>query len=234
MNNKRLRFKKISKKQQQEIEDIRNQILSKLRMTPKNGQIVEYLGKQFIVFQNVFWPHEDSKPLVQNFVIKKEDSVLDVGTGSGVIAIFAAYAGAKKVLAVDINPDAIKNAKKNIERHKFSKIIKIRKSNVFSTIKANEKFDVITMNPPFSNRQAKDLVDSTIKDDGFKVHENFFKHVRKHLKENGRIYLAQANFGGVNEMIKLAEKNSFRIKLIGEKKMPNDCRIFYAFELSKK
>ena len=77
--------------------------------------------------------------------------MLDVGTGSGVIAIFACYGGASKVTAVDINPSALKSARHNAKQHGFDKIMKVKKSNLFQSLK-DEQFDVITANLPFRNK----------------------------------------------------------------------------------
>ncbi|MBI4174240.1 MAG: tRNA (adenine(22)-N(1))-methyltransferase TrmK, partial [Candidatus Aenigmarchaeota archaeon] len=64
-------------------------------------------------------------------------------TGCGVIAIFSAFKGASRIVAVDINPGAIKSARANAERFGFKKIIDTRLSDMFAAIKPDEKFDVI-------------------------------------------------------------------------------------------
>src|ERR1700736_3204017 len=87
----------------------------KFRAT-ETGSLVEYLGKQFVVHKNVFWPGDDSRPLVENYVVHPGEEVLDLCTGSGHIAVFSAYKDAKSVLALDKNPDAVENAKHNAER----------------------------------------------------------------------------------------------------------------------
>ncbi len=187
------------------------------------------------VGKNVFWPFDDSKPLVENYRINSGDYVLDVCTGSGVIAIFSAYKGAKKVIALDINPDAVKTAKENTKLHRFGEIIDIRLSDMFDALQNGEQFDVITGNLPFRNKTATDYVESSQWDTNLNVHKRFFAEVNRHLKPNGRIYLSQANFDAVEEMKQLANISGFAVKLIGQKTMPNnDPRIFYAFELTRK
>ncbi|MBU1930910.1 tRNA (adenine(22)-N(1))-methyltransferase TrmK [Candidatus Micrarchaeota archaeon] len=199
------------------------------------GKEIEYLGKKFLVFKTVFWPFEDSVPLVENFVVRSEESVLDVGTGSGVIAIFSVYKGAKRIVAIDINPWAVKCARENAKRHGFSDRIEVRKSDLFEAIKENEKFDVITANLPFRNKVATDFVEATVWDTRLRVNKTFFKQVGKYLNSSGRIYLSNANFGSVREMKRLAGFHGFKVKKIGQKKMPGgDPRIFFAFELTRK
>lgn len=198
------------------------------------SELVEYLGKTFIVLKDVFWPFEDSKPLVENYVIKKGETVLDVCTGSGVIAIFSAYKGASRVVATDINPQAARCARINAEKHGFSNIITVLQGDLFEPVK-EEKFDVITANLPFRNKTAASLLEQSMWDTSLETHKKFFSQIENFLKEDGRMYVSQANFGAVNEMKILAEEADFETRLIGTNKMQSgDPREFYAFELKKK
>lgn len=195
------------------------------------GKIVQYLGKKFLVYRNTFWPFVDSQPLIKNFKINKGESVLDVGTGSGVIAIFACYQGADRVIAVDINPAAIKSARHNARIHGFNKVIVVKQSDLFENI-GNEKFDVITANLPFRNKPAHDVVAESQWDTDLKTNKKFFKEVRKYLKPKGRIYFAQSNFGAIKEIKTLAKKVNFSVKTIGRQSVgKNGTKMFYAFIL---
>lgn len=207
------------------------------RSVPEKGANVEYLGKKFIVYKTVFPPFEDSKPLVENYKVNSGESVLDICTGCGVIAVFSAYKKARKVVASDVNPEAVRCAKENAKRHGFQGVLDVRLSNMFSAIKEGKQFDVITCNPPFRNKPAKDLVEAAQWDKRFLLHRMFFSDVGKYLKPKGRIYFAQANFGAINEMKQLAKFAGFKARLIGQKSMldsnPRDPRVFYAFELTQ-
>ena len=207
----------------------------RFRCVPDSGLHIEYLGKRFIVYKNVFWPFDDSKPLVENYKVNSGDCVLDVCTGSGVIAVLSAYKGAKKVVALDINPDAVKTAKSNAKLHGFDNLIDVKLSDMFDALQSDEQFDVITGNLPFRNKIATDFVELSQWDTNLYVQRRFFAEVNKYLKPNGRIYLSQANFGAVDEMTQFADALGFAVKLIGQKTMTNnDPRIFYAFELTRK
>lgn len=196
---------------------------------PETGKIIRYLGKEFLVYPNTFWPFTDSQPLVQNFRIKKGDSVLDVGTGSGVIAVFACYQGAEKVLAVDINPAALKSAKHNAKAHGFNKVMEVRRSNLFENID-QEQFDVITANLPFRNKPAHDVVASSQWDTDFQTNIKFFQEVGAHLKPGGRIYFAHSNFGAIKEIRKLAKDAGFTIRLMASASTDKtETKKFFAF-----
>lgn len=222
---------------QQQLDEItKSQIAkqNKFRAVPESGQYIGYLGKKFLVYRDVFWPYDDSAALVNNFIVKPGEIVLDIGTGCGVIAIFAAEKGAKKVIAVDINPAAIKAAKQNAKVYGYEGIIDARCSDLFQEISDQEKFDVIIVNLPFRNKKAKDHVEASFWDSAFDSNQRFFQEVNKYLKKEGRIYISQANYGNVEEMNRLAKKAGFTTKLIGKKTMgANDVREFYAYELRR-
>lgn len=222
----------LDKQKMQKIYSIHKQMQSKFRDVPNEGVEVNYLGKTFIVYSDVFWPSEDSKALVKNYVVNQGEEVLDLCTGSGVIAIFSALKGAKKVLSVDVSPNAIKSARENAKRYGVESIIEVRLSDMFSAIKDKEKFDIITMNPPFTPHKAKDYAGQTVWDSSLHVQDAFFAGVDKHLKKGGRIYMTQAQYGAVEEMKRKANEHSFIIRLIGKNKVDED-RIFYAFKLKK-
>lgn len=196
---------------------------------PDEGRIIRYLGKDFHVYPKTFWPFTDSQPLVRNFRIQPGDSVLDVGTGSGVIAIFACYRGAGRVLALDVNPAAIRSAKRNVHLHGFDDLMEVRRSNLFEKV-GDERFDVITANLPFRNKTAHDMVARSQWDTDFRTNTEFFAQVRRYLKPGGRIYFAHSNFGAPDEVRRLAKAAGFSIRLMASTPTEKaDARQFYAF-----
>lgn len=74
---------------------------------------------------------------------KRGLSVLDVGTGSGILSIIAAKLGAKEVWGVDIDGVAVENARENVEKNHVLDIVKIRKGSIGNLQK---KFDVVVAN----------------------------------------------------------------------------------------
>jgi ribosomal protein L11 methyltransferase len=74
---------------------------------------------------------------------KKGLSVLDVGTGSGILSIIAAKRGAKEVCGIDIDGVAVENARENVEKNRVSAIVRIRKGSIGGL---HKKFDVVVAN----------------------------------------------------------------------------------------
>ncbi|KLV27331.1 50S ribosomal protein L11 methyltransferase [Niallia circulans] len=77
-------------------------------------------------------------------IVKKDDVVIDVGTGSGVLSIAAAMLGAKSVLALDLDEVAVRSAKLNIKLNKVHEKTSVRQNNLLSGIE--EQAEVIVAN----------------------------------------------------------------------------------------
>jgi release factor glutamine methyltransferase len=172
-------------------------------------------------------------PLVQHFSIEPGERVLDLCTGSGVIAIMAAYAGAGAVVALDSNPDAVRTARTNAALHRFAGVIDVRESDLFAAVAPGETFEVITMNPPYTPHLASDHVEASTWDSHFALHQRFFADVQQFLTPGGRIYLGQASFGPLARIQALATQAGFAIRLIGSEHVETELpRTYYAFQLT--
>jgi release factor glutamine methyltransferase len=169
------------------------------------------LGFKINVQKKAFPPCPDSV-VFANFLSKldKVDSALDMGTGSGILALVLSKK-AKKVLAVDINPYAIASLKENIVLNKIDNI-EVKKSNVFSNVKG--KFDIIVFNPPFRYFKPGSLLEMAMTDHNYKSLTLFFKNAKKHLNKKGKIYLIFSNSGDIIYLESLIKGAGFSFKII--------------------
>jgi ribosomal protein L11 methyltransferase len=98
---------------------------------------------------------------------KRGLSVLDVGTGSGILSIIAAKLGAREVWGVDIDGVAVENARENVEKNHVSDIVKIRKGSIGNLQK---KFDVVVANIDLKSlRRVRRPLLSHLKNQGFLI-----------------------------------------------------------------
>ena len=112
-----------------------------------------FMGEWFKVNGDVLIPRDETEILVRKAIeiIDKEggQSVLDIGTGSGCIACTIAKHTDAVVLGVDISSDALRVALDNVTRLGINNRAVFRKSDLFSKIRTEEKFDMIISNPPY-------------------------------------------------------------------------------------
>ena len=137
--------------------DILNQ---KVKIRVKDRTPIQYIigeayfmGKWFKVTPDVLIPRDETELLVQAAIsIIKEnvlDNILDKGTGSGCIACTIANNTDAVVLGIDISSDALRVALDNVTRLGINNRAVFRKSDLFSNVRDNEKFDMIISNPPY-------------------------------------------------------------------------------------
>jgi release factor glutamine methyltransferase len=110
-----------------------------------------------------------------------EPLILDLGCGSGVGAVFAARCGAR-VIAVDLNPEALRCARLNALLNHLDDKIETRPGDLFEPVK-DQRFDLILFNPPFYLGQPRDNFDMAWR--GEKIFERFAKGLKDQLTPSG-------------------------------------------------
>ncbi|MGD0977270.1 MAG: HemK2/MTQ2 family protein methyltransferase [Minisyncoccia bacterium] len=170
-------------------------------------------GILYWVFPKVYPGGTDSELLCDKIEAKKNDSFLDIGSGTGIVALKARSLGTKNVTATDLNPQALKNIKFNSERSKFN--ITVTRSDVFEKISG--KFDVISFNPPYSDREASNDYEICFWDKDNESTKRFFQGLRSHLNKNGKAYVCWSSFGKKRLISDLAKRNDLGCKIIGRR-----------------
>lgn len=118
----------------------------------------EFFSLEFEVGPDVLIPRADSETLVmQCCELAKplsQPKLLDLGTGSGCLAIAIAHALTKRsqpfeCTAVDLSDKALAVAQRNATKHKLTEKIRFLQGDLFSTLTPGESFDIIFSNPPY-------------------------------------------------------------------------------------
>ena len=183
-------------------------------------------GFEYSVLPKVYKGSTDTELFCKILKIKKNQDVWDIGTGTGLIALTARQKGARYVLATDLNPDAVKNAKKNSGLLGLE--IDVRRADVFGSI--NKKVDIITFNPPFTDQQAKQRHEISFWDKDHKIIRIFFSNLKKHLKPSGKAFIAWSSFGDTNKLRRIAKEYNFSLKEFGKKTGKRNF-VYYVFEI---
>ena len=161
---------------------------------------------------NVYVPAEDSYLLADNLEIKEGQSVLEIGTGSGVVAMYASRL-TDRITVTDINFDACELARKNFEENSIENI-EILFGNLFEPVK-NRKFDVILFNTPYLPTEEGEVLDDTINYafdgglNGRKVIDVFLDEVGNHLNDGGIVQLIQSSLSGNDETLSKLDELGF-------------------------
>jgi methylase of polypeptide subunit release factors len=208
-------------------------MIEAMRSLSVEGRIIRHLGISLVVQQNVFLPCDDSIPMLMMIDKLSGKSVLDMGTGCGLISIAAAKNGAGKVLAVDWNKDALANAQRNVGLNALEALIEIRYSDVFDQLQPNETFDLVYANLPFMNCEAHDVVESAIWDSNLYANRKYLDEVCERLNPGGQAFLTQSSFGALDDILNMANHfNLDMIQMASKRSYSGD--IFYVFEIIRK
>ncbi len=128
-------------------------------------------------------------------------AVLDIGTGSGALAItIAKNVPEANVLAVDLSPEALAVAEKNAEKLGVADRIEFRVSDLLATVEPDSTFDLIVSNPPYVSRAEYDALDRTERDyepkmallsgeTGLELIERILEEAPRYLRKGGKLLI---------------------------------------------
>ena len=169
-----------------------------------------FWGRDFEINENVLDPRGDTETLIELILDCKFENMLELGTGSGAIAITVlAERPEVTCVATDISEYALKTASANSKRHGVESRLKLLHSNWFEKISGS--FDVIVSNPPYiSSEEYAQLsaevvkydpkISLTLGGDGLEAYREILSQALEKLSKNGHIFLeigyTQANAVG--------------------------------------
>ena len=160
----------------------------------------DFYGMQLKVDERVLIPRPETEELVELILAENPEtnfSVLDIGTGSGAIALaLAKNRSAWSVTAADISQEALNLASENAKNQKLN--IFFKKSDCFAEI--SEKYDIIVSNPPYISREDESEVSLNVlhsephlalfaDEDGLAIYRRIAEDAKDYLKDGGKIYL---------------------------------------------
>ena len=160
----------------------------------------------------VYIPSDDTFLLAENLEIKKGQSVLEIGTGSGLVSMYASLL-TDDVTATDINYNALELAEKNFKLNNIN-TIKLEFGDLFEPVK-DKKFDVILFNTPYLPTDSEDIINDDLNYafdgglDGRKVIDRFINEVSNHLNDKGIVQIIQSSLSDNNRTLDMFDRNGF-------------------------
>jgi HemK-related putative methylase len=199
-------------------------------------------------FEDVYAPSDDTYLIIDYFNecinenyfdgldIKKIKKILDMGTGTGIIALFLREVKKRvidfspQIFASDILENSIKCAELNESSNNFEKNITFIQSDMFKKFPANLKnsFNVIIFNPPYlpslkynKNERVKKGIDSSWNggEKGFEIFIEFISQVKSFLdlSKNFYIYYISSSVVNIQSLIEQVEKYGFKNTILKKK-----------------
>ena len=160
----------------------------------------DFFGMQLKVDERVLIPRPETEELVELILTENPEenlNVLDIGTGSGAIALALAKNRPDwSVTAADISQDALELASENASNQNLN--IFFKKSDCFAEI--SEKYDIIVSNPPYISREDESEVGLNVlhsephlalfaDEDGLAIYRRIAEDAKDYLTDGGKIYL---------------------------------------------
>jgi len=183
------------------IADLEKLILRRINKEPISKILGkrDFWGRSFSINKKVLDPRADTETLIDFVIEKPVKSVLELGTGSGAIAVTLACEWKHAHLtAVDISEDAISMAKINAEKFNVQNKIHFLKSDWFETVRGS--FDLIISNPPYIGLVEQDEIAAEVIKydpqialfagrDGLEAYKRIIPNLAKFLNSDGLVVL---------------------------------------------
>jgi release factor glutamine methyltransferase len=192
---------------------------------------VEFYGLEFFVNKDVLIPRAETEHLVEELLskIKIDENlkILDIGTGSGNIAIsLSKHLPNSIVHSIDKSEKAIKIAKKNAKTHIVNGNLsfEVVDFNLYN-VEENDKYDIIVSKPPYIGlndygKLSKELTEYEPKEaltdekDGYSFYELISYKAKNILNQNGKLFF-EIGFGQSEKIYNVMKNNGFnKIKII--------------------
>ncbi len=202
--------------------------------------LADFMVEKFLVNKDVLIPRDETELLVRKAIeIIKENNfkmVLDMCTGSGCIACMIAKLTNSQAMGVDISTEAIHTAFKNMEKFGLYNRAIFRKSDIYSKIREDEKFDLIVSNPPYIPPKEKETIQEevsyepdlalyTTDEKGLAFYEKIIKDAPKFLNKGGYL-MFELGIGQSTSVAQLMKKAGFEnIKVL--KDLANIDRVIF-------
>ena len=212
-----------------EIEDY-NSLLEQLKLEVPVQHLLgsaHFYGMEFVVNENVLIPRSETEELVEwivadckNITSTQPIKILDIGTGSGCIAIsLAKNIKNAQVFAIDVSEKALATAKINAERNDVN--VTFLLADILKTTDLNEEFDIIVSNPPYIRNLEKEEIKKNVlayephlalfvaDDNALVFYRKIAALAQKHLAEAGYLYYEINQYLG-KETVALLENFDFK------------------------
>ena len=188
---------------------------------------VEDFPRRVAQFKTVFWDPRDTESLrrlIREGPVVRDKTVLEIGTGTGLLSLCCLKAGAARAVATDVNPAAVANATYNagilgLADRLETRLSPLDRTGAYSTIGELERFDLIISNPPWENRTPGPIDEYALYDQDFTLLRSILSGLDKHLKPAGKAFLAYGCVDAIETLQRVAKDHGLVIRTIDDRSL---------------
>ena len=168
----------------------------------------EFYGREFRVTPDVLIPRPETEHLVEATLARRAETILDIGTGSGAIAVTLALETTARVTASDVSPAALRVARQNTDA--LGARVDFVACDLGAAL-ADGSFDLVVSNPPYIAGRDRTSLQAEVRDhepalalfggeDGLAVYQRLVPEARRLLRPGGWLMMELGDAGAVREM----------------------------------
>lgn len=210
----------------------RSLLRSRLSLTRADRpRVFTLMGREWDLFDEVFAPVYSPSTTVSLELLGLNDldtegrsgSFLEIGCGTGVIAVTAALAGYERVVAADISPSAVENAVVNAERHGVTDRLQALHSDLFSGLREQERFDTVFWSSNYvmgpESYEYKSVHERAYVDAGYQAHRRFLEQSVHWTTPGGRVLLHFSDRGDLEALYRIADACGRELSVVASRRV---------------
>ncbi|GAB5402585.1 MAG: hypothetical protein Aurels2KO_08160 [Aureliella sp.] len=202
---------------------------------------VDGLPKQIAQFESVFWEPDDTNSLRKWLTDEASVNgarILEVGTGTGLVAIYASLAGASEVVATDVNASAVANARYNAMHLDITGIDfrlvatrrlpsgELEQPGPYTSLRPGERFDFILSNPPWEDNTVEDVAAYALYDTNFALLDGLLNQSQEYLRPGGQLLLAYGATEAIKRITQTAPDAGWSVEILDDRELEELPEVF--------
>ena len=188
---------------------------------------VEDFPRMVAQFKTVFWDPRDTESLrrlIREDSIVQGKTVLEIGTGTGLLSLCCLKAGAARAVATDVNPAALANARYNagllgVANRLETRLSPLDRRGAYSKVGESERFDLIISNPPWENQMPGPINEYALYDHDFALLHSLLSGLDKHLKPGGKAFLAYGCLDAIETLQRVAREYHLTMRTLDDRSL---------------